>query len=295
MACIIRALRVSGYNLRKTFSSIRMLAVLLAIACFIIQNMAPVSEFCELVEMKATPYAFPHLVNDFVCQLVMTAGGVILFCNAPFEDDGYFYILPRAGRFSWALGQVFYIVGVSFLYVLFLLLVSVLPLAGHMELGSQWGKIWGTLAKTDAGIQMGLMFKVTEYVVSRYSPVTAMAISVLLEWCCVSWLGLMVYLLNKLTGKAVGTCAGAFCVLLDISISNDWMPWARCVSPITLAQIKTYAGVNLDHHITFQYAIAFFAIGILVLGVAGILVNYKERTEGWLKRLEVKWKQKGRL
>lgn len=292
MVYIIKALRISGYNLRKTLSSIRILAVLLAIACFIIQNMIPVSVFCTFVEIRATPYAFPHLVNDFVCQLVMTAGAVILFCNAPFEDEGYFYILPRAGRLSWALGQVVYIIGVSFLYILFLLLVSVLPLFGHMEFGSEWGKIWGTLAKTDAGRQVGLMFTVTEYVVSRYSPIAALAISALLEWCCVSWLGFMIYLLNKLTGKAVGTCVGAFCVLLDICISNDWIPWARRYSPITLAQIKTYAGINLDYHITFAYGIAFFIIGMLTLSVCGILANYKERAESWLQRLEGKWIRK---
>ena len=100
--------------------------------------------------------------------------------------------------------------------------------------------------------------------------------------------------MNKLTGKAVGTCVGAFFVLLDICISNDWMPWANRFSPITLAQINAYAGNNLKYHITFQYGIAFFTIGILVLSVLSILVNYREKAENWLQRLEVKWIQKQR-
>ena len=186
MADFIRALRISVYNLRRTISSIRILTVLLIIACFIMQNLQAVLEFSDFVKIGITPYSFPHLVNDYVCQLVMMAGAVILFCNAPFEDDGYFYMLPRAGKRSWAFGQVIYIISASFLYVVFLLLMSILPLIGHMEFGSEWGKIWGTLAKTDAGVQFGLLFSVTEHMISNYSPIFALVVSALLEWCCVS-------------------------------------------------------------------------------------------------------------
>ena len=85
MADFIRALRISVYNLRRTISSIRILTVLLIIACFITQNLQAVLEFSDFVKIGITPYSFPHLVNDYVCQLVMMAGAVILFCNAPFE------------------------------------------------------------------------------------------------------------------------------------------------------------------------------------------------------------------
>ena len=47
----------------------------------------------------------------------------------------------------------------------------------------------------------------------------ALLISVLLEWWCVSWIGLLIYFFNKLTGKAIGTCMGAFCCLLYTSPS----------------------------------------------------------------------------
>ena len=161
-----------------------------------------------------------------------------------------------------------------------------------MDIGCEWGKIWGTLAKTDAGIQVGLLFNVSEYMVSHYSALFALMISVILEWCCASWLGLLIYLLNKLTSKAIGTCAGALCVLFDICISNDWMAWANRFSPITLAQINTYSGINLKYHITLKYGILFFIIGILVLSILCVLVNYKENTEIRLQKLEVKWRKK---
>lgn len=227
MVYFIKALRISINNLKKTISSIRVLTVLLIVAGFILQNLEAVLNFSNLVEVRITPYAFPHLTNDYICQLVIMAGVVFIFSNAPYEDDGYFYMLSRSGKLSWALGQILYSISISLIYILFLLLVSVLPLVGNMEIGCEWGKIWGTLAKTDAGIQVGLLFNVSEYMVSHYSALFALMISIILEWCCASWLGLLIYLLNKLTSRAIGTCAGALCVLFDICISNDWMAWAN--------------------------------------------------------------------
>lgn len=287
--CFTKALRISIYNFRKTISSIRILAVLLMIACFIIQNMEAVVEFSSLVKIRVTPYAFPHMVNDYICQLVIMAGGVILFCNAPFEDEGYFYMLPRAGKMSWTLGQVMSIVGISLFYVLFLLGMTLLPIIGNVDFGNEWGKIWGTFAKTDAGIQVGLLFQVTEYMISHYNARYALLISVLLEWWCVSWIGLLIYFFNKLTGKAIGTCMGAFCVLLDICISNDWMAWANRFSPITLAQLNSYTGYNLKYHITFEYGVSFFLIGMILLTGLSVLANYKDKAENLLKKLEVIW------
>lgn len=292
MVYFIKALRISIYNFKKTISSIRVLTVLLIVAGFILQNLEAVLNFSNLVGVRITPYAFPHLTNDYICQLVIMAGVIFIFSNAPYEDDGYFYMLSRSGKLSWALGQIFYSISISLIYILFLLLVSVLPLVGNMDIGCEWGKIWGTLAKTDAGIQVGLLFNVSEYMVSHYSALFALMISVILEWCCASWLGLLIYLLNKLTSKAIGTCTGALCVLFDICISNDWMAWANRFSPITLAQINTYSGINLKYHITLKYGILFFIIGILVLSILCVLVNYKENTEIGLQKLEVKWRKK---
>ena len=117
----------------------------------------------------------------------------------------------------------------------------------------------------------------------------ALLISVLLEWWCVSWIGLLIYFFNKLTGKAIGTCMGAFCVLLDICISNDWMAWANRFSPITLAQLNSYTGYNLKYHITFEYGVSFFLIGMLLLTGLSVLANYKDKAENLLKKLEVIW------
>lgn len=277
MNCISKMLRSAVYHFRHITATVRIPVVLVMILLFIAENLRPVVLFSEKVGVPAAPYAFPHLTNDFICQMVMMAGAIILFCDAPFEENEYTYMLPRAGRFAWAGGQILYIISLSFLYVLFLLFASVVPFLGHIEMGSEWGKIWGTLAKTDAGAVFGITLNVTEYMVGHYTALAASVISFVLEWACVTWLGLLIYFLNKLTNRPAGTFIGAFCVLLDICIANDWVNWANKFSPITLAQINAYAGYNLQYGITINYGICFFTAGILVLILLSFLANYKDR------------------
>lgn len=285
MKGIAKALRVAAYHFRHITATPRIAVVLIMEALFIWENLQGIAAFSASAGIPATPYAFPHLTNDFVCQLVMMAGVIIIFCDAPFRDEGFMYLLPRAGRCSWAAGQILYIVSMAFLYVLFLLFFSLLPLTGHLEPGCAWGKIWGTLAKTDAGAVFGIVLPVNEYMVTSYSAVEALVFSFVLEWACAVWLGLLIYFLNGLTDRPVGTVAGAFCILFDICIANDWMHWANKFSPITLAQLSAYAGYNLQYQITLEYGVRFFAVGIGILMVLGIAANYREKAEKIILRI----------
>ena len=77
------------------------------------------------------------------------------------------------------------------------------------------------------------LFSVTEYMISNYSPIFALAVSVLLEWCCVSWLGLMIYFLNKLTGKAVELASELFlyCLIFVFQMTG-------CLGPIVFLRLR---------------------------------------------------------
>lgn len=275
MRYIVKAVRIAIYHYRHIFENVRIPIVLAMITLFTWENLRAVVTFSDMVQVNVTPYAFPHLTNDYVCQLIFMAGAVLLFCDAPFEGKECQYMLPRAGRFAWGTGQILYIITLSFVYIAFLLVVSIIPFLGRLDFSMEWGKIWGTLAKTDAGMSVGLNLSVTEYMVSHFTPIQAMITSFFLEWTCVVWIGLLIYFLNKATDQPIGTAAGAFCVLLDICVTNDWAIWAYRFSPITLAQINAYSGYKLRFGITFSYGIKFFCFGIVILIFLGLLSNYK--------------------
>ena len=205
MERFIKAGRISAYNMRMLTENIRIPAMIVIVFLFIVQNLSSVLLFSKSVDIPVTPYGFVFLVNDFTCQFVMIAGAVVIFSNAPFENDGHSYMLFRAGRLPWALGQVIYIFKMSTLYISSLAAATIIPFIGNLTFRAEWGKIWGTLAKTDEGSRFGLIFSIPESIIREYAPANVLLISILLEWACVVWLGLLIYFGNKITGKSLGT------------------------------------------------------------------------------------------
>lgn len=279
MELFIKANRVSRYNMRMIIENARILTIMLIVFLFIVQNLSSVLLFSKSVNISVTPYAFTFLVNDYICQFIIIAGAVVIFSNAPFENEGHLYMFPRAGRISWGLGQIIYIFKMSLLYTIFLMATTVIPFVGHLKFDTEWGKIWGTLAKTGAGGEFGLNFSVSNFIISKYTPINALLLSLLLEWACIMWIGLLIYFGNKITNKSFGTIAGMFFTLLDVCVANDWTDFAYGISPVSLAQIETYSGYAKKYGVNLTYGIKFFALGIIILLLLCLLSNYKSKIE----------------
>lgn len=262
---------VLAFQMRLIFSTPRIVLIFILIALFVFSNLQGVLDFSRDVDIPVTPWGFPHLTSDFICQLVIMAGAVALFCDAPFKSEIETYILPRAGYTAWTVGQCIYIVVLSFLYVFMILVFSILPFLSNIDFRNSWGKIWGTLARSMAGVNYGIPFSADDYVIGAYKPLQATALSFLLSWGCCIWLGLLTYLVNSLSGSYVGTFLSAGFVMMDVTVANEWLPWFYKISPVTLAQLQALKGSNSVYQVTLQYAFQFFGISIIFLLIGCIL------------------------
>lgn len=252
----------------------RILMIFLLVAIFVFSNLQGVLDFSRDVGIPATPWAFAHITSDYICQLVIMAGAVALFCDAPFHSDIQKYILPRAGRTAWAAGQCLYIIALSFLYVLVVFLLSIVPLLPNLTFQGGWGKVWGTLARSMAIREYEIPFTVYDYLIGVYTPQQATALSFLLSFACCVWLGLLTYFLNDVTGRYAGTFLSAGFVLMDITVANEWLPWFYRISPVTLAQLQALQGSNSLYQVDLGYVLRFFG-GSIVCLLAGCIVAPK--------------------
>lgn len=265
MGFVRKSYRVFLFRFRSAFSSPRLILLLVMVAVYIYGNVSPVADMSADLGIPVRPWAFPHLTNDFICQLVFMATAVVLFCDAPFENEATMYFKYRTGHTSWAMGHVLYIMVLSFLFVLLLQAISIMALIPQLDFQEGWGKIWGTLGKSSIGRQYGVVFTANDYLVGKYTPLEATVYSFLLEWACAAWLGLLSYAGNMLSKKPMGTFLAAAFVLLDVTIYNEWTPAAYAFSPITLAQLSAFSGRNLSYGITLAYAVRFFCVSIFAL------------------------------
>lgn len=283
----MKANKVSGYNMRMLRENIRIPFVLIIVALYVMESLSAILSFSRIVHIDATPFAFVFLINNYRIQFVIAACAVILFCNAPFEDESYQYMISRAGKLSWGLGQIFYMIKISILYIACLVGATIIPFLGHITWSNEWGKIWGTLGKTNAGAEFGVKLSVSQNIIRQYEPVDALIISILLEFSCILCIGLLIYFGNKMTGKSVGTFAGALIAVLDICVSNDWMDWAYGFSPISLTQLELFNGFAPKWGINLAYAEKFFLIAIVSLSALCVAANYKEKATGRISRRRI--------
>lgn len=277
MEYFMKANKVSRYNMRMMRENIRIPFIFLIIVLYVVESLSAVLTFSRIVHIDVTPFAFVFLINDYRIQFIIAACAVILFCNAPFEDESCQYMISRAGKLSWGLGQILYIIKMSILYTGCLVAATIIPFLGHITWSNEWGKIWGTLGKTNAGAEFGVKLSISQNIIRDYGPVDAFIISILLEFSCILCIGLIIYFGNKVTGKPVGTVIGALIAVLDICISNDWLEWAYGFSPVSLTQLELFNGYASKWGINLVYAEKFFLIVILSLSALCVASNYKEK------------------
>ena len=277
MGCIMKANKVSNYNMRMLRENIRIPFILMIASLCVMESLFAILAFSRSVHIDVTPFAFVFIVNHYGTQFVIAACAVILFCNAPFEDESYQYMISRAGRLSWGLGQVLYITKMSILYIACLAAATIIPFLGHIQWSNEWGKIWGTLGKTNAGAGFGVKLSVNQNIMRQYEPVNALLISIFLEFSCVLCIGLLIYFGNKITAKSAGTFAGALVAVLDICVSNDWLDWAYRFSPVSLAQLGLFYGFAPKWGINLAYAEKFFAFAAVSLSALCAAANYREK------------------
>lgn len=279
-----KLLRVCSFHLRQALEQPKTLLILLLEAIFIYSTVRPVTSFAMTMGMKTGPWAFPHLTGDFICQLVIICGLIFALCDAPFENGAHMYIQSRAGEIAWASGTCAYIAVLSFLYLLCILIVSMVALLPQLNFGTEWGKIWGTLARTTAGIQYGLSLSVSDYIIGAYSPIEATITAFLLEWACCVWLGLIIYLFNRMSGTPLGCFIAAAFALLDIAIWNEWRYIFYRISPLTMAQLNAISRPESLYGLSKEYAVLFFVVGIIVLVSACILLPLVKRKRFTLRK-----------
>lgn len=271
MVNIRKSFSVCIHNVRKWATNPRIYILGILLILFVYTYVNPITNFSKIMGYRVTPWAFPFISNFIYSQLVMMLGIVFLFCDAPFTDAGQPYFLIRSGRIQWGLGQVFYIMLGTALYFLFIALASILVLAPNMFFSVGWGKILGTLAQTNAGRFNNIYLPVSNQILTLYTPIQAFGLSLLLEWCAGTMLGLIIFIINMNFSRAMGVIASSAVVLLDFVIYSTFPSYMNHFSPVSMARLTTLDTSGLSPRPTNQYAYIFFAVGIILLSIIAVL------------------------
>lgn len=273
---MVRGIRVCGYQMKKTLKTSRFFILLLLLAVYFYLNEEGIRNFCSSVQVKASPYIFPFLTNEWICQMFLSGGFLWVAMPLGSREEESAFIRFRCGEKCWDLGNCLAVIGMAVFYTAVLWVLSAVVLIPHLEFSVSWGKIWRTLALTDAAWQYGIQLETNAFIVEQFAPIMATALSFILQVLCISWMGLLLYVVNRQTRSVAGFYLAVAFVFLDTMLFNTFLESFYPLSPVSLVRLGNYSKAMLQYGVTLEGGISFYLIGIVCLcGAAVVLPKWR--------------------
>lgn len=223
---------------------------------------------------KASPWVFPFLYTQYYTKVIYTIPLIFLFCNAPFKDKNYVFVITRSGRMKWALGEILYIVSASGIYFIYIFALSLLLGIGKCSWNSDWGETLITLAHSSSADILGeSRIEVSSIIIDCFSPLQAIWFTFLMSWLCGIFLGLIVFFFNLITNQPFtgGVLAGVFPILSYFIVMGDKARRFVKFSPVSWITMDNIDVGGLTSSPPFSYCLGFLLLSCAVLSVLILL------------------------
>lgn len=266
MKFIKNVFNVCVHNFRKWKTDYRIWtlgAILLLLTHNSMNELKSVSNF---LNVSIPPWSFTFLYTQFYMKLIYTLPLLFIFCDAPFIDRDHLFVIIRTGRIKWFLGQVLYIIAASALYYLFLMACTLFFSYPNLTLTNEWGKLFYTISRTDAAMQMDVWsFNVPWNILNYFTPIQAMVFTLLMSWSSGCLLGMIVFTCNVLQSKRIiGVIVGGSIIILSAFLSNDYLSGSKWFSPLSWSTLNQIDIAGLTNCPPFQYCVTSIVIGFLI-------------------------------
>ncbi len=257
-------------HIRKETAKPKLYCIALISILYLSALLKPVVAFSRDVGINIAPFAAVFVFSDFnstFASMMMLLGMACLCSDYPVLDGQHVFCLLRARKTNWICSQVLMLLAIAVVYVLLWTIGSLLPCIANTKWDMQWGKIWNTLALTNAGEAYGLELDVGSSLITNYTPMQALLMSMALKVSVCFFIALCVFAGNMFLSAGLGTLIGFALALEDIFAFNAgigyWFTW---FSPATMSRL-----VALDQTRTFLFPDFAQAMSI-INGLSAILI-----------------------
>lgn len=262
-----------NYDLRKMIINPKLYAILLLIVMFASDRLGNLSSFLTQFNVKISAFGLAgYLLSDVQMTLLMVVGGMILFSNAPFIDDGQLLLVIRTRKKEWVAGQQMYIHLFSFLLVLTMSLAPLLLFAGQLDFTNTWDKAISTLTQTNMGSSYQVKIQFLHALQLKFTPYNLYWIGLLFKWILIDILAQVMFSVNVIQRKRYGIIVVLAYSLLDISIEQMLSTELYKYSLVSLSRLSTLGTGYLYVLPTFEYRSFVFSVAVVLMsGLSYIL------------------------
>ena len=247
---------LAGIHFRQWSGNWRIRILFLLVVLLLFNFTKSVRSLTSFSGIPVSPWILIPCMSTYNTAILILLGYVLLYCDAPFIDEKYPYIMIRSGRWHFAAAQMLYIALSSALYIVFVLLVSLLCCLPNLSFSLRWGKVIQTIALREE--VSGLTMRDT---LLQMQPIHAALLQFLLLWLVGCWIGLLLFCLNLYFSRAVGI--GVATALIFANMFADFYIASHTQAggtiyyflPTSWANLGTLHAVEGDRYPPFLYAL----------------------------------------
>lgn len=216
-------------------------------------------------------------IDPFFVMVAFT-GLLLIFSEMPFNDPQQVFMITRCGKRAWCISQILYIIVVSAFVMLAIFLFTMLVFAGHLTFDNSWGRIILSANSDEVIAKYPIRLGIDSYITSSLTPQEALIYSIPVALFTFVAFGCLIFALNTISHKIVGTIIGAIIVAenwIATYLLYSWVPWVTMLGWCSLNRINfAHTGTNP----TPEHAYIMLS-GIFVLSVAAVLFRSRKKTD----------------
>lgn len=273
-------------NIHSWTENYRMLMLLLLLGTSVSMFCSEINNFSTSINIQTNilgilPYMYNNSKSYF--RLIIQFGIILMFSNAPFKNNNTLFCVMRTGYVNWCIGQLFYVIVASLIYVLSLFLLTNLFCVQVFGYSNSWGKTFATLRMIKT-----FVYPITEKIQLLYSPLEAFLHTTILIFMLTVFLGFLIFFVSSLFGKASGLILAAALVLLGLMQEYCSIPaLVAKISPCSLTEIGVLDKMGMTLYPSVSYAYTVLGILIVVMFAANIFIYSNKKIRYKICAMEV--------
>lgn len=231
-----------------------------------------VRQYAIVADYPAAPWILPFMGQNVYFQFVYGISVIYFYSNVPFMQRYEMYALMRQGKGGWAFAKLIRVWLSAVMLVAVEFVLSILPLLPRLEWTFQWGKLYHSLALTDAGTAYNVrLFFPYELLHANNALITVLLLFIVL--CLVTGLtGTLMFALSICFCRTAAIMAGTFFVVLSVVFENLhlWKAWLGFLSPFSWMDLLLLYGERYKTALSFSAVCAEAVVFMMIAGALSI-------------------------
>ncbi|MDO5718457.1 MAG: hypothetical protein Q4P34_05680 [Tissierellia bacterium] len=275
MKILKKSLLIFKINMRRCITDKRIIALILYQVMVAYTVAKPFGNFCSKVGFRTSPYIYPFFTCEFQGIIQVLTGAIILFMDAPFINNLTYNQMIRSGRKSWFIGQIFYIITASIIYIFNYILFFYLFLFNKTTFTKDWGKVIRTLSEVVRNFRI---ISVDKRIVNNFTTGEAMFFSISLSVIqCILIAMIIFYISLYFRDNKMGVLASIAYVFSSLYVARMGIEMDNRFVPSTWMILTSYdrTGLSSKPPLSMPYIFLLGAIAILII-LSYIKIKRKE-------------------